>query len=288
MRISLVARLAAATATLAVAATALAMPAQAASPDDRFQAAAARLLAGHAPGTFTAADLENEDDLVDVMESLSDEVCNVNGQSVSLNSNLVLLSIAGQENGPFSLLVSSDINLDDHTPSYEQTCNFAFLIADAEDETTTFDGSYTFSALGGGPAPVVSGPVSGDAITTTPVFTTVDDYADATLQASGTTSKLSPAQRTVKDTVTTQRGAKAKKAAKKKYAKAVKAAKKAYKKAGKTKKAKKAYKKKLAKAKTAYRKAIAPTAGVIAQPQAFVATFPYSISIQMDDEDALS
>lgn len=289
MRISHVARLAAATATLAVAATALAMPAQADTPDapvDRVQAAAARALDAHAPGAFTAADIEAEADLVDSLEALSDEVCDVNGQSVSLNSNLVLLNIVDSGRGPFSALVSSDINVDDNTASYEQTCNFALILA-ADDDATTFDGSYTFSALGGTPAPVVSGPVSGDVVTTSPVFTTVDEYAEARLAASGTTSTLSPAQRTVVDTVVTPRSAQAKKAAKKKYATSVKAAKKKYAKAGKTKKAKKVLTRQTAAAKRAYRKAIAPTTTRINRVESYVARTPWSINGTLDERDAL-
>jgi hypothetical protein len=291
MRISHVARSAAAAATLAVVTTGLAAPAQAAASDEHVKSAAARYVADHGAGTFSARDLASEGDLVDSMEDLSDVVCDPTGQGATLNSDLVLLKLVDSGSGPISALVSSDINLDDDPTTHETTCTFAFLVADT---STTFDGSYALTVTSDvpdgatvslDPPKTVSAQFTGEAVPTKPVYTTVDEFADAVLRASGTTSKLSPAQRTVVDNVTTPRSAQAKKAAKKKYAKAIKAAKKKYAKAGKTKKAKKLLARQTAAAKRAYTAAITPTTTRVNRVETYSARTPWSIDATLNWRD---
>ncbi|KQX74238.1 hypothetical protein [Aeromicrobium sp. Root472D3] len=285
-------RVAAATATLAVAATALAMPASA-STESTVSAAAARAVADLGPGTFSTADLAAEDDLIDSMEALADQTCNVSGQSVSLNSDVVLLNVLDSGAGPVAALVSADINLDDDQSVYERTCNFAFLVSE---QSTTFDGSYSFAVTSDvpdgqssslDPLKTVTGSLNGEYVVSTPTFTTVTEFADASLTSSGSTSKLTPAQRTVRDVVTTPKSAQAKKAAKKKYDKAVKTAKKTFKKAGKTKKAKKVLARKTAAAKKAYARAIAPTSRAVDRVETYTARTPWSMSGTLDYRDAV-
>lgn len=266
----------------AVTSSALALPASAQDSGTFDGAALEAFAATHAAGRYSAADLTNEGANVDGIESLADLACKTSEAAPS--ADLVLIDYQDTGVGPEAFTVSADVNIDDDPSTREVTCNFAVLLTD---DGTSFNGTYSFTV--GSELDIndtVSGPVSGDLIGIGPIFTDIRTYAEGVLSASG--NQLTPSQRLVNVPTTTAKTPAQLASAKKAYNKKVKAAKKAYKKAGKTKKAKKAYKKKLAKAKTAYRKAIAPTAGVIAQPQAFVATFPYSISIQMDDEDALS
>lgn len=263
----------------AVTSSALALPASAQDSATSDRAALEAFAATHAAGRYSAADLTNEGTNIDGIEALADSVCETSQADPS--ADLVLVDYQDTGVGPEAFTVSADVNIDDDPSTREVTCNFAALLTD---DGTTFNGTYSFTVGSDlDDDETESGPVSGDLIGIGPIFTNAEEYAQGVLTASG--NQLTPSQRVVNVPTTTAKTPAQVASAKRAYNTKVKAAKKAYKKAGKSKKAKKAYKNKLAKAKTAYRKAIAPTAGVIAQPQAFVATFPYSINIQMDGDD---
>lgn len=295
MRLRTLPRLVAGLATLAVAATALAMPASAAdSSADVKQfpinsAVLADFAATHAAGRYSAADLVAEGDIEDI-EAVADQACaDPATPGIAPNSNLVLLNYAESPVGPTVFLISADVNKDDTIATYEASCNFALFFTN---DGTSMNGSLSMGVTSDVPEgasesldPLVtrSGTFDGDLFYVEPVFTTVTEWANVTFSASG--NQLTPSQHNVTTKVSTPKTKKQKKAAKKKYQAKLKAAKKALKKAGNTKKAKKAYKKKVTAAKKSYRNAIA-TYKYVTRLENYTAVAPFSLAATLDGSNS--
>jgi hypothetical protein len=296
MRLSTASRLIAGLATVALASTALALPASAAESStstvkqfDVDRSVLTDFAATHAAGRYSAADLVAEGD-IDDLEALADEVCaNPATPNTAPNANLILLNWAESPLGPTVFLFSADVNQDDDITTYEKSCNFALFFTN---DGTSMNGSLSMAVTSDIPEgadvsldPLVtrSGPFNGDNFYVEPVFTTVTEWANVSFSASG--NQLTPSQRNVKAKVSTPKTKKQKKAAKKKYDKRVKSAKKAYKKAGKTKKAKRAYKKKIATYKASYKKAIA-TYKYVTRLQSYTAVAPFTLAATLDGSNS--
>lgn len=264
-------------ASVALATSALAAPAHAAEQRPQItRADVSEFIAANGTGKITPADADT-DELFASLTLISDSLCSVGGHPA--DSSLVLFDFA-EAPGVLSLGVSADVNTDD-SPEPDETCTFALLFAD---EGSTFTGRYTFDVTSNGdPTTRRTGTLSEDLSVTSPVFTDIDWYANASLTASGKT--LTPTSGWVNTKVTKAKTAKQKKAAKKKYQAAVKSAKKKYAKAGKTKKAKKDMTKRIARAKRAYKKAIAPSTKTVRQLKKYTASKPFTLSMQLDDAD---
>lgn len=278
MHLRTISGLIAGAATLALTTTVLAVPAQAAKPSPTVsRAAVAKFVESHGTGRIAAADVDF-DSFVRDLQTIGDTVCERNG--VPATSSLVLLDIA-ETPGVAAVTVALDVNTNDDPAYLDETCTFSMLLPD---EGLTFNGRYTFDVSSPlDPVTRRTANLSGDFALTQPVFTNVDEYATATLSATGKT--LRPTSGWVNTKVTKAKTASQKKAAKKKYQAAVKAAKKKYAKAGKTKKAKKAMTKSIARAQKTYKKAIAPTTRTVKQRKNYNIETPFTLSALLNGYD---
>lgn len=262
-------------ASIALVTTAFAAPAIAAEPTPTItRADAAEFVAAHGEGRFVAADAELDEFFLQ-LESLSSVLC----QAIGADSSLVLLDIEESQQVA-SLLVSADVDTDG-VDGRDSTCTYAMLVTD---EGLTFNGSYTLDVSSSlDPVTRRTALLSEDIALTEPVFTDIEQFAAATLTATGQT--LQPATRWVNTKVSKAKTAKQKKAAKKKYQAAVKSAKKKYAKAGKTSKAKKVMTKSISRAKKAYKKAIAPSTRTVRKKQSYTLKKPFALSAILNGAD---
>lgn len=275
MRLRSISGFIAGVATLALTTTALAVPAEAAESTPTIsRAAVADFVKANGTGRIAPADAEF-DDLIRELETLSSMMCQAVGPDISI----VLLDLAEAQQVT-SMMVSADIDTDGRD-GFDTSCTYAMIFAD---EGLNFTGRYTMDVSSPlDPVTQRAANLSNDYVLTEPVLTNIEDYAEATLSATGKT--LKPATRWINTKATKAKTAKQKKAAKNKYQAAVKAAKKKYAKAGKTKKAKKTMTKSINRAKKAYKKAIAPSTRTVRKQQKYNIEKPFALAAVLNWQD---